>query len=68
MPEGRAGKVIKIDEEGKAYMPHAEKICRKIKNMQNPLRTRGFHKNTASASLLFSVTIPSRKDQELREP
>jgi hypothetical protein len=25
-PEERAGKMMKIDEEGKAYMPHAEKI------------------------------------------
>jgi hypothetical protein len=28
----RARKVITIDEEGKAYMRHAEKICRKIKS------------------------------------
>ncbi len=30
--EERARKVITIDEEGKAYMCHAEKICRKIKS------------------------------------
>jgi hypothetical protein len=31
MPEERAGNVMKIDEEQKTYMHHAEKICRKIK-------------------------------------
>jgi hypothetical protein len=35
-PEERAGKVMKIDEEGKAYMRHAEKICRKIKTCKIP--------------------------------
>ncbi len=35
-PEERASKVIKIDEEGKAYMQHAEKICRKIKTRKIP--------------------------------
>jgi hypothetical protein len=35
-PEERAGKVMKIDEEGKAYMQHAEKICRKIKTCKIP--------------------------------
>ncbi len=30
--EERARKVITIDEEGKAYMHHTEKICRKIKS------------------------------------
>ncbi len=35
-PEERAGKVMKIDEEGKAYMRHAEKICRKIKPCKIP--------------------------------
>ncbi len=30
--EERARKVITIDEEGKAYMRHIEKICRKIKS------------------------------------
>jgi hypothetical protein len=28
--------VMKIDEEGKAYMRHAEKICRKIKTCKIP--------------------------------
>ncbi len=35
-PEERARKVMKIDEEGKAYMRHAEKICRKIKICKIP--------------------------------
>jgi len=34
--EERARKVIIIDEEGKAYMRHAEKICRKIKSCHIP--------------------------------
>jgi hypothetical protein len=32
----RAQKVLAIDEEGKAYMRHAEKICRKIKSCRIP--------------------------------
>jgi hypothetical protein len=32
----RARRVIKIDEEGKTYMRHAEKICHKIKCCQIP--------------------------------
>ncbi len=32
----RARKVLAIDEEGKAYMRHAEKICRKIKSCWIP--------------------------------
>ncbi len=36
MPEERARKVMKTDEEGKAYMCHAEKICRKIKTCKIP--------------------------------
>jgi hypothetical protein len=36
MPEERASKVIKINEEGKAYMRHAEKNCRKIKTCKIP--------------------------------
>ena len=32
----RARRVIIIDEEGKAYMHHAEKICRKIKSCRIP--------------------------------
>jgi hypothetical protein len=32
----RARKVLAIDEEGKAYMRHAEKICRKIKSCRIP--------------------------------
>jgi hypothetical protein len=32
----RAKRVTKIDEEGKAYMRHAEKICRKIKSCRIP--------------------------------
>ena len=34
--EERARKVITIDEEGKACMRHAEKICRKIKSCRIP--------------------------------
>jgi hypothetical protein len=34
--EERARKVITIDEEGKAYMRHAEKICCKIKSCRIP--------------------------------
>ena len=34
--EERARKVITIDKEGKAYMRHAEKICRKIKSCRIP--------------------------------
>ena len=34
--EERAKRVIIIDEEGKAYMRHAEKICRKIKSCRIP--------------------------------
>jgi hypothetical protein len=33
----RARRVIKIDEEGKTYMWHVEKICQKIKCCQIPL-------------------------------
>ncbi len=32
----QARKVLAIDEEGKAYMHHAEKICRKIKLCRIP--------------------------------
>ncbi len=35
-PEERARKVIAIDEEGKTYMRHAEKICRKTKSCRVP--------------------------------
>jgi hypothetical protein len=35
-PKERARKVMKIDEEEKAYMHHAEKICRKIKTCKIP--------------------------------
>jgi hypothetical protein len=35
-PEKRAGKVMKIDKEGKSYMSHAENICRKIKTCKIP--------------------------------
>jgi hypothetical protein len=38
--EERASRVMKIDEEGKAYMCHAEKICRKIKTCKIPLSTK----------------------------
>ena len=34
--EERAKRVIIIEEEGKAYMRHAEKICRKIKSCRIP--------------------------------
>ena len=34
--EERARKVIAIDEEGKTYMRHAKKICRKIKSCRIP--------------------------------
>jgi hypothetical protein len=34
--EETASRVIAIDEEGKSYMQHAEKICRKIKCCQIP--------------------------------
>ncbi len=34
--EETASRVIAIDKEGKSYMQHAEKICRKIKCCQNP--------------------------------
>jgi hypothetical protein len=36
-PEKRARKVITIDEEGKTYMWHAEKICWKIKILQDSI-------------------------------
>jgi hypothetical protein len=35
-PEERAQKVIAINEEGKTYMRHAEKICPKIKSCGIP--------------------------------
>jgi hypothetical protein len=35
-PGERASRVMKIDEEGKAYMHQAEKICRKIKTCKIP--------------------------------
>jgi hypothetical protein len=35
-PGKRAQKVIANDEEGKTYMWHAEKICRKIKSCRIP--------------------------------
>jgi hypothetical protein len=34
--EETANKVIAIDDEGKSYMQHAEKICRNIKCCKNP--------------------------------
>jgi hypothetical protein len=64
-PEERARKVMKVDDEGKAYMHPAENIYRKIKTCKIPFSPKA---SMASASLLFSVTIPSRKDQESREP
>ncbi len=36
IPEERAQKVIAIDEEGKTYMRHAEKICQRIKSCRIP--------------------------------
>jgi hypothetical protein len=35
-PEDRASKVMKINEEGKEYMRHAEKTCQKIKTCKIP--------------------------------
>jgi hypothetical protein len=40
-PEERTSKVIKINEEGKAYMQQAEKNCRKIKRCEIPYSPEG---------------------------
>jgi hypothetical protein len=39
--EERARRVMTIDEEGKTYMRHAKKICRKIKACRIPFLPSG---------------------------
>jgi hypothetical protein len=41
-PEERTNIVIGIDKEGKTYMLHVEKICRKIKLCQDPFSPEAF--------------------------
>jgi hypothetical protein len=63
----RAKKVIIIDKEGKAYMRHAKKICRKLKCCRIPFSPEAALWIRRVKNILLTSQISQGKTQEQRK-
>jgi hypothetical protein len=62
LAEEKARRVIIIDEEGKAYMRRAEKICQK-KVLPHPVLAGGLNLDMPRPSLLLTASLSQREDK-----